>query len=485
MALAVFSGILILSLVIAIASKKGAIGSSMNDVMVASGGFGAFLIFFVSVGEIYSIGTMLGAPGSIYAKGAMYGTWFICYILLAYVVGYFLNPAIWRMGKLANAVSIGDVIGWRYNSKAMQVLTAVIGIMFLTPWIQNQFAGMAILFNYLDIGVSFGAGVVISSALAFAYIAIAGIRAPAWVSVLKDILLVLAIVIAGITAAMKMPGGVGGIFKSVAASAPEMLTVPMEPVTAGFTFVISTILFQMLGFYMLPISFQAILTSKNETNLRRNSIYMPLYMIMFPFLVITAYFAFATIPGLDKPDYALLAVVVQNLPPWVVGLVAGGGALTAILVMAITALCVGGLFSKNILGVLNPNMKESSMVLWTRAATGIFLFFGVMSALYFPQLMANVVTLAYSGLTQTFIAIFFGFFWRGATKWGIGAGMVVGILSIFYFKFSGVPVPFGFNPGFIAISLNLVVAVALSLATKADAESLSRFEKFKAVKSKI
>jgi len=484
MALTVFTLILLLSLGIAIASKRGAIGSSMNDVMVASGGFGAFLIFFVSVGEIYSIGTMIGAPGSIYAAGATYGVWFVCYILLAYVVGYFLNPAIWRMGKLANAVSIGDVIGWRYNSKAMQALTAIVGIMFLTPWIQNQFAGMAILFEYLNIGVSFGAGVVISSALAFIYIAVAGIRAPAWVSVLKDILLVLAIVIAGTTAAMKMPGGVSGIFHQVADTAPQMLTVPMEPVTAGLTFTISTIIFQMLGFYMLPISFQAILTSKNETNLRRNSILMPLYMIMFPFLVITGYFAVATMPGLENKDFALLAVVVENLPEWVVGLVAGGGALTAILVMAITALCVGGLFSKNILGVIKPDMPEKNMVAWTRIATGVFLFFGVMSALYFPQLMANVITLAYSGLTQTFIAIFFGFFWKGATKYGVGAGIVVGILTIFVIKFMALVVPFGLNAGFVALTLNLITAVVISLVTKPDSETIKRFEAFRAVKSR-
>lgn len=483
MALFVFIAILVASLVIAILSKKGAIGSSMKDVMVASGGFGAFLIFFVSVGEIYSIGTMIGAPGSIYAKGATYGVWFICYILLAYVVGYFLNPAIWRMGQLAKAISIGDVIGWRYNSKGMQVLTAIVGIMFLTPWIQNQFAGMAILFKYLDIGVSFGAGVVISSVLAFTYIAIAGIRAPAWVSILKDILLVMAIVIAGVTAAMKMPGGVGGIFHTVAAKAPEMLLVPMQPITAGLTFLLSTIIFQMLGFYMLPISFQAILTSRNETNLRRNSIYMPLYMIMFPFLIITAYFAVATIPGLENKDFALLAVI-ENLPQAVVGLVAGGGALTAILVMAITALCVGGLFSKNILGVIKPDLEEKKMVLWTRVATGVFLFFGVMSALYFPQLMANVITLAYSGLTQTFIAIFFGFFWKGATKWGVGSGMVMGVLTIFVFKFFITTVPFGLNPGFIALVINLAFAVVISLITKSDPEAMRRFEQFKAVKSK-
>ena len=142
MAFAIFALILIASLVIAILSKRGAVSSDMGDVMTAGGSFGAFLVFFISVGEIYSIGTMIGTPGSIYANSATYGLWFICYILLAYCVGYFMNPAIWRMGQLSGATSIGDVIGWRYNSKALQVIVAIVAIIFLTPWIQNQFLSL-------------------------------------------------------------------------------------------------------------------------------------------------------------------------------------------------------------------------------------------------------------------------------------------------------------------------------------------------------
>lgn len=482
MALVVFSGILILSVIIALMAKKGAIGSSMDDVMTASGSFGAFLIFFISIGEIYSIGTMIGAPGAIYSSGASYGVWFITYILLAYTVGYFLNPAIWRMGQLAKAVSIGDVIGWRYNSKGMQVLVALVGIGFLTPWIQNQYAGMAILFEYLNIGVSFFAAVLISSLLAFIYIAVAGIRAPAWVSVLKDFLLIISIVTVGVGAAVVMDGGIGGIFKDVAATKPEMLIVPMEHATKGATYMFSTIIFQMLGFYMLPISFQALLTSKNAHNLRRNSIFMPMYMIMFPFLVIAAYYAVATIPELANKDYALLSVAISIFPDWVIGMIAGGGALTAILVMAISALCVGGLFSKNILGVIRPETSQKAMTNWTRVVTAVFLIFGMLTALYFPALMASVITLAYGGLSQTFVAVFLGFFWKGATKWGVGAGLLSGVATL-----SGIinlmdASPLGINPGFWALTVNFIVAIVVSLMTKPDVATAKRFEAFQMAK---
>jgi len=480
-ALIIFCSILVFSLIIAVLSKKGAMKSNMSDVMTASGSFGAFLVFFISVGEIYSIGTMIGTPGSIYAMGATYGIWFMCYILLAYAVGYFLNPAIWRMGQLSGATSIGDVIGWRYNSKGLQIIVAVIAIIFLTPWIQNQFSGMAILFQYLNIGVNFVTAVIISTVLAFIYILIAGIRAPAWVSVFKDILLVASITIIGIAAAAKMPGGIHGIFQTVADTKPDSLIISNAGGQHNVEFTMSTILFQMLGFYMLPISFQALLTSKNEHNLRRNSIFMPLYMIMFPFMIIAAYFAVATIPSLQNSDFALLAVAVKTLPDWMIGVIAGGGALTAILVMAISALCVGGLFSKNILGVINPKMKESVMTSTTRVVTAIFLIFGAIVALYFPTLMANITTLAYGGLSQTFIAVFLAFFWKKANKYGMGAGMLAGVGSYAIMKIT-LFAPLGFNPGFYAMAVNLVVAVLVSLATKTDEITQKRFDYYQMTK---
>lgn len=330
MAFAIFALILIASLVIAILSKRGAVSSDMGDVMTAGGSFGAFLVFFISVGEIYSIGTMIGTPGSIYANGATYGLWFICYILLAYCVGYFMNPAIWRMGQLSGATSIGDVIGWRYNSKALQVIVAIVAIIFLTPWIQNQFSGMAILFEYLNIGVSFIAAVVIATVLAFIYIAVAGIRAPAWVSVMKDILLVCSIIVVGIAAIVKMPGGVGGIFHKVADTHPEQLIISTKPGENQCRIHHVHDPIPDAGILHAADFLPGAADKQERHTLRKNSILMPLYMIMFPFLVIAAYYAVAQIPNLENSDWSLLAIAVDTLPNWMIGVIAGGGALTAI-----------------------------------------------------------------------------------------------------------------------------------------------------------
>src|SRR5256885_4618547 len=83
MTTAVFLGFIALSLYLAIRSRTGKGAQSVHDFFVASRQFGAFLVFFLAAGEIYSIGTMVGFPGGIYAKGPTYGVWFLGYILLA------------------------------------------------------------------------------------------------------------------------------------------------------------------------------------------------------------------------------------------------------------------------------------------------------------------------------------------------------------------------------------------------------------------
>ena len=59
----VFIALMAFSVVLAFMAKRGVIADSMDDVMVAGRSFGAFMVFFVTVGETYGIGTMIGVPG--------------------------------------------------------------------------------------------------------------------------------------------------------------------------------------------------------------------------------------------------------------------------------------------------------------------------------------------------------------------------------------------------------------------------------------
>ena len=463
----VFVTLMAFSVVLAFMAKRGVIADSMDDVMVAGRSFGAFMVFFVTVGETYGIGTMIGVPGAIYSKGVSYSLWFLGYILLGFVVGYFMNPAIWRMGKISGAMTMPDCFRWRYGSKALEVLVAVICIVFLLPWMQMQFAGLATILRYIGWDISYTVGIGISAAIAYLYIAVAGIRAPAWISIMKDILMMAAIVSGGLVAIHNMPGGISGIFDMAIAHFPDKVVIDAEPITKNATFVFSTIIFQALGFCVTPLQYQFIFTAKSEDTIRRNQIIMPLYMFMYPFLIVAAYFVLVTVPNLNDPDSSFMALAAANLPEWTVGMVAAGGALTCILVIAVSALNLGGIFSRNIWGVFRSSVSQKQAVLVTNMATGASLLISVVLAVMLPNLMLGVINIAYFWATQCFPMALATFFWRGATRTGVFAGLLTGVVAVVVLTETHVTF-WGLNQGFVAMILNALVMVAVCLCTNPD-----------------
>ena len=459
----VFVGLLALSVVLAVLARRGAISNNMNDIMVASRSFGAILLFFIAVGETYGIGTMIGVPGAVYSKGVSYALWFLGYILLGFVFGYFVNPVVWRMGRVSGAVTMADCFGWRFGSKSIEFIVALIAICFILPWMQMQFAGLGVILRHMGWDISYSLGVAISGLIAFFYIAVAGIRAPAWVSIMKDILMIAAIIAGGIVAAIKFPNGVSGIFDAAIAQFPERVTI--APAAAPFT--LSTIVFQAMGFVTAPFLFQFIFTAKSEDTVRKNQIIMPLYMYMYPFLIIAAYYVLVSVPGLKNPDESFMALAVNNLPAAMVGVVGAGGALTCILVLAVSALCLGGTVTRNIWGRFRPQASQQESVWVTNVTTGAGLLFTGLMAIFFPGLMLGIINLAYMFPTQCFPMLFATAVWPRATKQGAFAGLLVGMAMVIFLVVTDQTL-FGLNKGFVAMIANMAVMVVVSLMTKPD-----------------
>ncbi|MDR2198376.1 MAG: sodium:solute symporter family protein [Deltaproteobacteria bacterium] len=459
MALTVFSLVLLSSILISVLSMRGVIKGKLTDVLVASGSFGPALLFFIMVGENYTTGTLLGAPGSIYSNGASYGFWFIPYILLAYPVAYFLSPAIWRMGRLSQGATVGDILGWRYDSRLVEVLAAVCAIVFLTPIIQIQLTALSLVFRYLNINIGFEHGVLLAVILAYLMILLSGIRAPAYVSILKDALLILAILVVGVVCLKETEGGAAGVFARVLATAPETLTVPRGG-GSGLPDTMSTVFFMMLTLNIYPILVAGTLTSSSERNVRKSVVIMPVYMLMFPFLVLAAYFALVNLPGLEK-DTAVLAVAALYLPEWLLGLIAGGVALTAVLVVSVNALSIAGLFSRNVYRVLKPRADERELIVCVKAATFLALAAGALAAVKFPNLLANILKMSYSGMAQLLSAFVFAFFWKRATPLGVVAGICLGFVCLALFW--NQPSFYGVNKGCAALAVNFAAGALVSL----------------------
>ncbi len=446
MATAVFLLLILGSLVIALASSRGHGSGDIKQYVIASGQFGGLLLFFLAAGEIYSIGTMIGFPGGIYAKGPAYGIWFLGYVLLAYPVGYFLNPLIWRAGQAYDAVTLPDLFKGHFKSRALELTVTVSAIIFLVPWGQLQFTGLIVALNALGWHVSPVLLVCVSAALAFAYVAVAGIRAPAYVAILKDILMILAIVVSGVAAASAE--GIAPIFQEASRHVPSRMTGPEQ------TFAMTTIFSQALGFYMLPFSMQVLFTARSEQTIRRTQIAMPLYMLMFPFLVVAAYYSLDHAPGLHSPNEALMAAVVQLLPGWLIGLVAAGATLSGLIVLAGISLAIGPIVSRNML----RSIPEAQQKRGAQVVIVAYLAMSILLTLVAPTLMVNLINTAYYGFSQFFPGVFAILFARRVNPNAILAGIVVADVLALSLNAAGASLGH-VNIGFVCLACNAAIVV--------------------------
>ncbi|KGR78060.1 sodium:solute symporter family protein [Ureibacillus manganicus] len=455
MATAIFIGIIIFSIVLALGSRGKSKKGDAGDYLVGGRSFGGIILFFLAVGEVYSIGTIIGFPGGIYANGVTYGLWFLGYILLAYPIGYFLSPLIWRAGKNYNAMTAPDLFKSHFSSRSLELIVAGTYLIFLIPWAQLQFEGLIVALNALGYELHPALAVFIAGSIAYIYISISGIKAPAVISILKDILLFAAIVIVG-WAAFSSLGGVNNLFTA----AKDQGASITFGTTGQVTFSVTTIIFQAVAFYCLPFIINVVFTSKSEKTIKRAQRFMPLYMLMYPFLIATSYYALVALPNIEKPNHAFIATAIELLPSWVVGLVAAGAALSGLLVLSVTALVVGGIFTRNIL----TGIPEKSQKKWSQGVILVYLLLSMVLTVSFPSLMLNLINTAYFGFGQILPGILAILFSKRATAAGVSAGIITGVVVALSLHFGQISI-FSINNGLVALFFNITVTVVVSLAT--------------------
>ena len=452
MASIVFIGFILFSLYLAVRSRKGGSGDvqSVHDFFVASRQFGAWLVFFLAAGEVYSIGTMVGFPGGIYAKGPTYGIWFLGYILLAYPLGYFLGPKIWEAGARHNAITLPDLFKGHYKSRALELIVAGSAILFLLPWGQLQFTGLVAALQGLGWNFTPLHLVLISAVLAFTYIAISGVRATSYIAILKDIVMLVAIMATGLAVAMH--AGVGEVFQAASVKVSNHMT------NTELRFSMSTIFFQSMGFYMMPFAVQSFFTAKSANTIRRTQIMMPLYMLMYPFLVLASYYAISQNLQLSSPNEAFFAAAIRLLPGWLLGLVAAGAALSGLLVLAGICLAIGPIVTRNLI----PSMPEQKQKFASKVVIVIYLLLSIVMTLLTPNLMLSLINTAYYGVTQFFPGVIVILFKLRVHPMAVALGILCGQVSAIAMYFMQ-PDFGGFNLGLVSLAVNLAVVLIINL----------------------
>jgi SSS family solute:Na+ symporter len=286
----------------------------------------------------------------------------------------------------------------------------------------------------------------------------------AWVSVLKDVLMVFAALSIGIGIPYIYYGGIGPMFAALARARPAHLTMPGATANLGHTWYISTVLLTSLGFYMWPHTFAAAFTAKSGGTLRRNAVVMPLYTITLAFVFFAGFTAVLVVPGLPNGDLSLLTIVRKSFPPWFLGVIGGAGALTAMVPAAIFILTAATLFAKNLYRpIFAPSMTDDRVAKVARAAVVVLGLISLCLAIYSSTTLVSLLLLGYAGVTQFFPGVVLGLYWKRVTMPGVFAGMIAGVATVAFLILTNRDPFFGWSAGFVALCLNFLITAILSL----------------------
>jgi solute:Na+ symporter, SSS family len=213
----------------------------------------------------------------------------------------------------------------------------------------------------------------------------------------------------------------------------------------------TTILFQAVVFY-LGLGSGYIFPARSERAIKSSTVWMPLYMLIYPFLVAASYVALRRYPHVANPNSIFMVTARGVLPSWLVGVVAAGAALSGLLVLAVTALNIGALVSRNLLPSLRPSVQRR----WTTLFVAVFLVLAALLTVYAATLMLTVLNLFYGLIAQVVPGALAVLYARRVRPAALTTGMVVGVAAAIALYLHG-PAVFGISSGLVALAANGVV----------------------------
>jgi SSS family solute:Na+ symporter len=472
-AMSVIFGIVLCGSVIGF--RAGA-GRKMNleEWSIAGRSFGLVFMWLLMAGEIYTTFAFLGASGWAYSRGGP-ALYIMAYITLGYVVSFFILPQIWEFGRKHSLQTQSDFFEKRYGSKYLALLVSLVGVLFIIPYLQIQLTGLGIIVQVASFDqIPRSASMLIAVILVALFVYFGGIRAVAWVSVLKDFLMILAAVSIGVFVPVHYFGGIAPLFRTLAQTHPSHLVMPGATHNMGHAWFISTVLLSACGFYMWPHTFGVAFTAKSGHTLRRNAIVTPLYTISLAFIFIAGFAALLIVPGLSNGDMALLMLARKTFPAWFLGVIGGAGALTAMVPAAIIILTASTLFAKNVYRPLfAPTMTDDQVARLAKVMVIVLSLISFFLALHSSTTLVALLLLGYAGVSQFFPGVVLGLFWSEVTTAGVAAGLMTGLAVVAVLMLSHRDPFFGVNAGFLALCINFVVTLLISKVTQPHSNSCS------------
>ncbi|QPP10158.1 sodium:solute symporter family protein [Streptomyces bathyalis] len=469
----IFGLAMVATLAVGLLSARGR-DKGLAEWSVSSRGLGVLFIWLLMAGETYTSFSFLGTAGWSFSMGVPI-LYLVAYLTTGFAVAYVVGPALWTYASRHQLISIADMAEHRFRSRPLGILVAVVATVFIVPYIQVQIQGMGVVVNAMTYGsIDLRVAAVISFVVAEVFILVSGLRGSAWVSALKDVLVIAVVVFLAVYVPVHFVDGLGDLMHRMVTEKPEWLTFPgHESGGLDGTWFVTTLLLNAVTITIFPTTVAGYLSASSPNALRRNAVLLPWYQLLLFIPMMVGATALFVVPNLKNPDLALFSLVTDALPAPLVAVIGVAGALSAIVPMSVFMLAIGTLWGRTLLGGGNgadPRGRRSGTepaddMRTKRLSQLVCLLAGLLAlagSLFFPNTLVQLSVLSYEGLAQLVPAVLLALYWRRMPASAAAAGMLVGLTVMTLLWATGNDPLNGINGGVIALAANLAVTGAVT-----------------------
>ncbi|WP_343547933.1 sodium:solute symporter family protein [Ralstonia sp.] len=449
-------------------------GAHIEEWGLGGRNFGTWITWFLVGGDFYTAYTVIAVPALVYAVGA-YGFFALPYTILVYPIVFLIMPKLWKVAHANGHVTAADAVYGRYGSRALEFAVALTGVVATMPYIALQLIGMEVVIKALGLTGE------LPLAAAFIILALytysAGLRAPALIAFVKDIMIYIVVLVAVVLVPAKL-GGYGAVF----ANAHDAFAIKggatgltLKP--AQFLPFATLAIGSALAAFMYPHTLTGIFAARSADTIRKNAVFLPAYTVLLGLIALLGFMAYAAGIKVTNNNDVVPALFNALFPSWFTGFAFSAIAIGALVPAAVMSIGAANLFTRNFWKpYVAPDLSHAGEEKVAKVISLIVKAGALVFILFLPTKFAlDLQLLGGVWIVQTFPSVVFGLFnisnrFRApALLAGWAAGMIAGswlafsdgIKPVHTFVIGGDK--YTVYTGLAALAFNIIVAVVVQL----------------------
>ncbi|MCL6592438.1 MAG: sodium:solute symporter [Alicyclobacillus sp.] len=385
--------------------------------------FGTVITWFLLGGDLYTAYTFIAVPALLYGAGAT-GFFAVPYTIVVYPFVFVVMPRLWAVARRHGYITAADFVKGRFDSRALALMIALTGILATMPYIALQLVGMEAVLGAM--GLKGDLPLFIAFIILAAYTYTSGLRAPAMIAIVKDLMIYITIIAAVLVIPAKV-GGFSGIFHAAQQALPKTwVLAPSGSLAYG-----SLALGSALALFLYPHSITGTLSSSSPNVIRRNAALLPAYSLVLAFITLLGYMAIAAGIKTTNTSSVVPLLLLKEFPSWFAGFGFAAISIGALVPAAIMSIAAANLFTRNIYKeYFHPDcspQRESNVA----KLVSLIVKLGALFFIVFlpPTFAINLQLLGGVWILQTLPAVILGLYTRWLHRWALLLGWLAGMVS--------------------------------------------------------